>query len=221
MTHKKCVITNISYLETKKPIRQPLFKEVQITTTPKANRQKDVFSDSQSGKTLELAKEFQPTSTPISSLARVPQSSVGPSYDRKSVTNSTFPSIQATPTRKLQSVSRSGDFLSVEPVNFALGSSPVAARNLETVQFTPIPDSAVKVSANSLTFNIEETPVKKRPSVAAEPTIPLVSNLEESLNYDGVGDLIKRKKFVPEIVVKDDDLLYKALGWDDDMDELA
>ncbi|RFU35956.1 hypothetical protein B7463_g292, partial [Scytalidium lignicola] len=221
-TAEKRTALNPQYKKTKKPIRQPVFKGVQITTTPKANRQKDIFSESQSQRTLESTEALTPSYIPASSLPRIPQSAVRSSYDGRPVTDSTFPSIQATPTRKPHSASQSGDFLSVGPVDYSLASSPVTTHHSERIHFPSIPDSAMKLwTGPSMFCGIEETPVKKR-IVGTELQSLMANSTKGTLEDNSESSSNNRDEAMPKIVIKDDESLYKALGWDDDdIDEMA
>ncbi|RAL63820.1 hypothetical protein DID88_003463 [Monilinia fructigena] len=85
--------------KSKKPVRNPLFQgfqSVQIKATPKTNRQKDVFGESQStvGGSRN-SEEMELGVIPPSSVSAVPQSTVRHSYDRDPFRDS----IQATPSR--------------------------------------------------------------------------------------------------------------------------
>ncbi|KAH8808223.1 DNA replication regulator SLD3-domain-containing protein [Xylogone sp. PMI_703] len=221
-TAEKRSATTPQYKKIRKPIKQPIFKGVQITTTPKTNRQKDIFSESQNQRIPDLAEERTPSCIPTSSAPRVPESTIRSSYGGRLVTDSTFPSIQATPTRKSQSASHSGDLLGVGPVDYNLVSSPMQAHHLGTVHFPSIPNSAAKsgTGASNL-YGIQETPIKKK-SVVIAASPHSMESAKGSIHHNVENSFNNRDAAIPEITTKDDESLYKALGWDDDdIDELT
>ena len=149
-------------LESKKPVRNPLFQGVEISATPRANRQMDMFGRSQ---VPGLSRAIEPLDFgPVasSSASRVPQSSL-PSQGRKSQKNPFLSSIQATPTRKTLSVPKPSEF-GLSPLGGGFPpSSPIHVRRTSAQLFPVVPESAVKATSKPLSFDsLQETPVKKR-----------------------------------------------------------
>ena len=122
--------------QSKKPVRNPLFQSVQISATPKINRQNDIFSKSQNVARPE-AEEYE--LVPLSSTPRIPQSSI-PASDRRSLRDQLLTTVQATPSRK---------------VSTTLASSGISEANV--LQDTPLP-------RNPLLNTIQATPSRKSTS---------------------------------------------------------
>jgi len=166
--------------ESKKPIRNPLFQGVQISATPRANRQMDMFGRSQ---VPGLSEPIDFGTVPSSSAKMIPQSSL-PSQARKSQKNP-FLSIEATPTRKTLSVPR--PFMDGHsPIGGAFPpSSPIQMRRSSASLFPVIPvipESAVKPTSKP--SMLQETPVKKRPNCVIQHSHPppVVSGAKEEIS---------------------------------------
>ncbi|KAF7928204.1 hypothetical protein BELL_0278g00120 [Botrytis elliptica] len=152
--------------KSKKPVRNPLFQafqSVQIKATPKTNRQKDMFGESQS--TIGRSRDFDQMELgiiPPSSVPTIPQSKARPSYDLDPFRDS----VQATPTRKpLSSSFRSTSYFTNLDADYGAipPSSPLQMRRSSAQLFNSVPDSVVKIpSLSSVPSNLE-TPIK-RPS---------------------------------------------------------
>lgn len=122
--------------KSRKPIRNPLFQSVQISATPKINRQVDIFSKSQPApKPLPEEIDFIPPSC----APRVPQSSL-PASESCSVRDTLLNTVQSTPSRKVSTITASSS-----------ASQPTS------LQDTPLP-------RNPLLNMIHATPSRKIPS---------------------------------------------------------
>lgn len=161
-----------------------------------------------------------------SSLPKIPQSVARPA--REAVTkNPLFPAIQATPTRKPVSSSQPASNLpSVPPIDYgtSMPSSPLQPRRASGQLLTVVPKSAVKnISRSSFPQGIQETPIKKRAEATlghSHPAAPTPSSENSRggrgrVTNDGIGQVLGTNK--------EDDSIYKSLGWDDadDTDDLA
>lgn len=229
--------------KSKNPVRNPLFQgfqSVQIKATPKINRQKDVFSESQS--TLSKPKDSEQMEEgliPPSSVPTIPQSKVRLSYDQ----NPFQDSVQATPSRKAFSSSSRSTFANGDD-NYGVipPSSPLQMRRSSAQLFNSIPDSVVKrPSTSAAPRGILETPIKRSsPSTlfnGLEETPlkeTLISNkLEWKIGYshpsgpsdqdqENIRDVpVAVEKLKSTQVYKKEVSYYEALGWNDDIDDLA
>ena len=202
-----------------------MFQGVQIIATPKANRQKDVFSGSQSFR-LPTGFQEQETVIPPSSLPRIPQS-VSRMPDERAPNRPIFTSIQVTPTRKSvpafyqpeRSLLGAGG---VEHGTFP-PSSPLHVRRSSAQLFTVVPESGIKKAPNpSIHYGIQETPVKKRSGTMLDPSVcGLTSNNKENVSKGG-AKLIDAVASTNMGITKEESI-YHSLGWDDadDIDDLA
>ncbi|TVY87236.1 hypothetical protein LAWI1_G007601 [Lachnellula willkommii] len=209
--------------KSKKPIRNPLFQGVQISATPKANRSTNIFAKSQPREFSGCDEVPDLYIAPSSSMSVVPQSVSRPSRESLQPRNPLFSSIQATPTRRPLSASskQREDFLGINSTDQASfpPSSPLHIRRSSAQLFT-VHDSAVKRPADFPTAQgIQETPVKKRLEDKLQHSHPGPSpggNKENVGVKIGVGnDRFKSSGG------RQEESIYKALGWDDDVDDLA
>ncbi|RDL41924.1 Uncharacterized protein BP5553_01903 [Venustampulla echinocandica] len=209
--------------KSKKPIRNPLFQGVQISATPKVNRVKDMLSKSQGDPFSQRPDELELDAIPASSIPKIPQSVSRDDLPR----NALFHSVQATPTRN--SSSRAGHFLdinSAEQISFP-PSSPLHVRRSSGQLFAAIPDSVVKSPTTTtqafFSHEVQETPVKKRPSSKGDhghfqPAFDCdkenVRKIESAAQKTGLGQTNDTRQ---------EESIYKSLGWDDpdDIDDLA
>ncbi|TVY85370.1 hypothetical protein LSUE1_G000294 [Lachnellula suecica] len=210
--------------KSKKPIRNPLFQGVQITATPRANRLTDMFTKSQPPVFPGYGEQPDLNPVPSSSFSTVPQSVSRPSWESLKSSDPSMLSVQATPTRRAVSNSTrsTGGFLSfsqAEQASFP-PSSPLHMRRSSAQLFAAVPDSAIKCPSASQ--GIQETPIKKRYDVKVQ-----VPHSHPQLVSEGNKENIEvRLAAVAEDVVKirstgQEESIYKSLGWDDDIDELA
>ncbi|TAQ88486.1 hypothetical protein B7494_g3206 [Chlorociboria aeruginascens] len=205
-----------SYRKSKKPVRNPLFQGVQISATPKAKRQRNIFSQPQPSN-LQMPMEDMDI-IPPSSLPRISQSAVHSSQGSRTM-NPLLDLVQATPTRKMTAISRSGSFLGGGTLDYGgcPSSSPSNARRPPTQPLGIVPESAIK--SCSLPSEIQETPVKKRPEIQLGHSHPSSFDIEKGKEEDNlrINDEMKPKTRSSE------DSIYKSLGWDasDDLDDLA
>lgn len=202
-------------VESKKPVRNPLFQGVQISATPKTNRTRDVFSRPQQQQPHQKQREPELEAITASSAPRIPQSSL------PRARNPLLSSIQATPTRR--SLPRPSRAMDREPV--FPPSSPIHIRRSSAQLFSSVPDSAVKAVPTSWTTHggIQETPVKKRAvSTVFDHGHPVSSPNFDQENTKQVE--VKESDDVPPIGTtrtQQGESIYKSLGWDDDSDDLA
>ncbi|TVY37433.1 hypothetical protein LOCC1_G007360 [Lachnellula occidentalis] len=209
--------------KSKKPIRNPLFQGVQISATPKANRSTNVFAKSQPQEFPRYDEVPQQYIAPSPSMSVVPQSVSRPSRESLQLRNPLFSSVPATPTRRPLSASsaqREG-FLGINNTDQASfpPSSPLHMRR-SSAQLFIVHDSAVKRPTEfSTAQGIQETPVKKRPEDKLQHSHPAPSpggNKENTGVKVGVVDDGSKSSGG-----RQEESIYKALGWDDDIDDLA
>ncbi|KAL2067193.1 hypothetical protein VTL71DRAFT_1617 [Oculimacula yallundae] len=204
--------------KSKKPIRNPLFQGVQISATPKANRQRDMFAQQSQMSSLERMVG-EAAMIPASSIPRVPQS-VSRSSGGGFQSNPLFSNVQATPTRKAVPA-----FPKRSEMDYGgIPSSPIHVRRSSAQLFTAVPESTVKNPAAILSFGVEDTPIKRRSTISFEHGHPTITNLGSDKENDGKGlrtttDIGQRGDTSPD----KEESIYKALGWDDndDIDDLA
>lgn len=229
---------------------------MQISATPRANRQIDIFGKSQvPGLPRNEHVDFAPL--PSSSAARIPQSSL-PSQGKRPQKNPFLSSVQATPSRKALSVPKtSQNGLSPMGAGFP-PSSPLHVRRSSAQLFPAIPESVMKVAgkptdffslqetpvkkssesylqhshpsqlvsrenveASEDPFRLQETPVKKRPEPPLQHSQqPSLTGSDKENSRNGRGTPTTSKP-VMEIQTNQQDSIYKSLGWDDEVDELA
>ncbi|KAH8594310.1 DNA replication regulator SLD3-domain-containing protein [Bisporella sp. PMI_857] len=205
--------------KSKKPVRNPLFQGLQVTATPRTDRQKDMFGSSKRLKLPRMEDEMAATALPSSSAGRVPQSVVRP--PREITRNPLFDSVvQATPSRKssISKPAQSTKFLDVPVPDHSafLPSSPLQQRRSSIQHYGIIPDSSVKVSFDVPKTEIQETPLKKR-------SASMVHNLPSTVNSMGNKENVVAAptEEVAQQSSHTTDNIYKDLGWDDYDDELA
>ncbi|KAE9376907.1 hypothetical protein N431DRAFT_480052 [Stipitochalara longipes BDJ] len=209
--------------KSKKPIRNPLFQGVQISATPKANRRKDMAPESLPS---SLAKSIEGSGSaviPVSSLPRIPQSALRPSYEGILKNNPLYSAIEATPTRKAATGScQRGGFLSApeHDYNAYLPSSPLHVRRSSAQLFTNVPDSTVKRVSTASSYGVQETPVKRRQEIMFDHGHPGLFGA----GNDKENDIIERKKTLmatsSQEMGRTEENIYKSLGWDDDADDI-
>ncbi|RDW88863.1 hypothetical protein BP6252_00895 [Coleophoma cylindrospora] len=208
--HRAATVSR-SARKTKKPIRNPLFQGVQISATPKTKRQKDVFGDlQQQTSTFGHLEDTSPDIIPLSSVSRIPQSAVKSSGGIGPTRNPFLDTVQATPTKK-----SCGGFSRLDAAgnnNSGYGGclplSPLHARRSSAQLFPTVLDFATPTTASSA-FAVQETPVKSRADVFLQHGHP--SNEKENLT----------RTVETEDLETANDSIYKSLGWDDDIDDLA
>ncbi|EDO04114.1 hypothetical protein SS1G_06597 [Sclerotinia sclerotiorum 1980 UF-70] len=229
----------------KKPNR---FQPVQIKATPKNNRRKDVFGESQS--TLGGSEQMEVGLVPPSSVPTIPQSKVRLAYDQDPFRDS----IQATPSRKSSSTaSMPMDNFKNYDAGYAIPpSSPLQMRRSSAQLFNSIPDSVVKrpvsavprgiletpikrSSSSTLYNGIEETPMKETPlreTPVKETPLGKISEWKlgqknefgpSNQDQENLRDVpVALEKMKPTQIYKKEISYYEALGWnDDDIDDLA
>lgn len=208
--------------KSKKPIRNPLFQtmqqQIEISATPKANRQKDMFFVPPQSSLERMVSEAM---IPASSVPRVPASVARGSSGASQRRNPLLSSVQATPTRKAVPGFSQRSSMAAFEHGFP-PSSPLHVRRSSAQLFTAVPESATRNPFAALP-GLEETPVKKRPESASEhshPTIPSMGNDKENEKLGATVGTVQPRQ-ITQGATKDDSI-YKSLGWDDDdIDDLA
>jgi len=210
---------SISSRKSKKPIRNPLFQGVQISATPKANRQRDMFAQQSQMSSLDRMVG-EAAMIPASSVPRVPQSVSRSSGGFQS--NPLFSNIQATPTRKSVPAFPKQSMSTMDIGG--IPSSPLHVRRSSAQLFSAVPDSAVKNPSTTLPYGIEDTPIKRRPASSLDHGHPPVA----SFGSDKENDHLRKRapldvSLQGGLGAKKEESIYKALGWDDndDIDDLA
>ncbi|EKD15846.1 uncharacterized protein L3040_003297 [Drepanopeziza brunnea f. sp. 'multigermtubi'] len=209
IAEQRTVISNSR--KSKKPIRNPPLQSVQISATPKTNRHKDMFPESQQSSLERMVGEV--SVVPVSSAPRIPQSS-------SRSAQGAFPSVQATPSRKVvPALPRPGKDMD----SGGVPSSPLHFRRSSSQLFTAVPDSAYKDLNAVVSCGLNETPIKKRPVSSNEHSHLGLAGIdsEKENNQSTMRRVISNE--CKEALGKDtDDSIYKALGWDDnDLEDLA
>lgn len=192
-----------------------MFQAVQISATPKANRQKDMFVQPQISSVERTIDDSMVI--PPSSLPKIFQS-VSRSSGGNSSRNPFLSSVQATPTRKsVPSFSRLSDNIGAFSQQFP-PSSPLQARRSSTQLFTAVPDSAVKKP--SATYGMADTPIKTM-SGHGHPVASELGSNKENLRQEVVDKRTLDQSDHHDVT--NEVSIYKSLGWDnvDDIDELA
>ncbi len=217
-----------------------MFQGVQISATPKANRRRDITVESQHSDIFHLAERTEAPAVPSSSLP-IPQSTHR-SQQIRPVGSSLFSSIQATPTRR-SSVPTSSRLLdeNFQQSEVDYGglppSSPLQPRRSSAHVYNAVPDSAVKrPDPFSLPNGVQETPIKKANIYSSSRGLwetPVKKKTESWINH-GHPDLSRPSsdkenqnkappgsgKSIIDAEIKDEESIYKALGWDDELDDL-
>ena len=212
--------------ESKKPMRNPLFQRVQISATPRMNRQKDMYSQTQPPTLSDMVEEVEFAAVPSSSLPRIPQSVAKPSWEGPT-RNPLLSAVHATPPRESMSQSQpANQFLSVPAVDYGgyLSSSPLQSRRSSGQLFAAVPDSAVKTSSRpTMTCGIQETPVKKGAETTQLHGHPARTSGSDKENRGGRNKMVTNVGMKGTIGSSQEESIYKSLGWDDadDLDELS
>lgn len=196
---------------------------MQITATPKANRRKDIFTETQSNSVPTIVEDADWSAIPPSSLPRIPQSVTRPSRDEQ--TKNPLFAIQATPTRKPTStLTRSGNgFLDVAAVEGGYQAlSPLQPGRSSAQLFNLGPETAVPQSSWS-SQGVQETPAKQKSDAMLVHSHPILSTPifgKENMGLKGGASCGLDR--APGRNAGEDSI-YKALGWDDadDIDDLA
>jgi hypothetical protein len=222
------------FTESKKPTRNPSFQGVQILSTPKGNRRKDLAVEKRPILGLDLERRHELDVIPPSSLPRAPLSVALPPSTRESEKillceatpvrpgTKIVSAIYGTPSHcQMNSPSRlSGIFLGAGSQNHgALPPSPFQARCSGKQQFLNIPvsfDQAIECTPSKVVA-VHATPckhgkLKLTEADASSNSLNMIiegAGIEETGNTGNSGS--QRDK---------DDSIYKSLGWDD-YDELA
>ncbi|CZS90696.1 hypothetical protein WAI453_004013 [Rhynchosporium graminicola] len=208
-----------SLRKSKKPIRNPLFQSVQISATPRANRQRDVFSQQSQISSLERMVG-EASMIPASSIPRIPQSASRSSGGGVE-TNPLFSHVQATPTRK--AVPAFPRRFMGESNLGEVPSSPLHVRRSSAQLFPAVPESIAKNSATLLSFGVEDTPVKRKSAGSLEHGHPIKSSFSNDKENDRKITEITTNLSLGFTEMGKNDSIYKALGWDDndEIDDLA
>lgn len=229
-----CVLVLI-FTESKKPIRNPSFPGVQILSTPKGNRRKDLAVEKRPALGLDLEQYHELDVIPPSSIPRVALSVARAPSPRES--EKTF-LCEATPARpgtkafsaiyRTPSHSQTNSHSSASGIvpgagsqnHGALPPSPLHARCSGKQQFLNIPVSFTQAAecTPSKVAAIHATPCKHGmlnfvEADASPNSLNIVIEdavIEETENTGNSG--FQRDK--------DDNSIYKSLGWDD-YDEIA
>jgi DNA replication regulator SLD3 len=180
--------------------------------------------ESQSSTLAKSIEGFDSAVIPVSSLPRIPQSALRPSYEEGLPNKDPlYSAIEATPTRKISMGSSQRGALLNAPehdYNAYLPSSPLHVRRSSAQLFTAAPDSTAKrLSAGSL-YGVQETPVKRRPEIMFDHSHPGLSGP----GSDKENDRIERRNTLIATSSQEtgrmDENIYKALGWDDEADDI-
>jgi hypothetical protein len=185
-----------------------------------------------------MAPDFQPSSLaksieselaiiPVSSLPRIPQSTMRPSFEGMPKMNPLYSATQATPTRKATPgfLQTRGDLSSAPEQDYHeyLPSSPLHVRRSSAQLFPAVPGSAAKGLSAFLSYGVQETPVKPRQEIVfdhSHPGLPWSGNDKENNRKKEGGMEMGTSS---QDMEKKEENIYKSLGWDDadDIDGLA
>jgi DNA replication regulator SLD3 len=184
-----------------------------------------MFVKSQPSELPRTTEEMDLGAIPPSSLPRIPQSSKQ-SQEKKLIKNPFFSSVQATPTRR-PATSQPTSGLLGPPIDYGEfpPSSPLHVRRSSASLFPIVPESTLKApSGFEMPSGVQETPIKKRPDPQlkhSHPGIPASGSDKENTRVR--KEVVTNIQLVPGISQRQEDSIYKSLGWDDadDMDELA
>ena len=208
--------------ESKKPVQNPLFHGVQITATPKTNRRKDIFAESQNSRVPMIVEDADWSAIPPSSLPRIPQSVTRPSRDEQ--TKNPLFAIQATPTRKPTStLTRGGnELLDVAAVQGGYHSLSPLQPGRSTAQLFNLDPETAGLQSSWSSRGVQETPAKQKSDAMLVHSHPILSTPifgKENMGSEG-GPSCGLENALRKT---EDDSIYKALGWDDadDIDDLA
>jgi len=182
-----------------------------------------------------LAKSIESSQSaiiPVSSLPRIPQSALRPSYEGMAKKNPLYSAVQATPTRKAAPRStQRGGLLSAPEHDYTgyLPSSPLHVRRSSAQLFTAAPDPNAKELSTYSFHGIQETPVKRRQEMMFDHSHPGLSGPGSDKENDEIerSEIEKRKTLMTALsqeTGRTEENIYKSLGWDDaddDIDDLA
>lgn len=221
--------------ESKKPIRNPSFQGVQILSTPKGNRRKDLALEKRSILGLDLEQGRELEVIPPSSIPRMPLSMEHAPNTRESGETLLC---EATPARsgtravsvicgtpsqgQTKSSSRlSGGFLGMGSHNHDKlpPCSPLQARHPGKQQSLDIPSSFARAVESTPTkvVAVHATPSRqgKLNIIEADVSSNTLNIIIEGVGIEGIENTGK------SCFQRDrDDSIYKSLGWDD-YDEFA
>lgn len=179
---------------------------------------KDVIFGPQ-GRSYERPSSPMFGAIPASSIPRVPQSSV---REGTTARNPLFGGVQKTPTRTL---SRTRAFLAIDRTTEPVipPSSPLHMRRSSAQLFATILDSAVKAPQSSeASYNVLETPIKKKTTVDLAHGHPIQSPLFDQENKKEIERPSLPASKMQGTSVGEEDSIYKSLGWEnDDIDDLV
>lgn len=198
---------------------------MQISATPRANRQKDMLSERQGQINPKIAEDVFSNATLPSSVPRIPQSVSRPRPEEQ--TRNSLYSIQATPTRKpvFNFVQQGNGFVDVVAAEHGSGQllSPVQLVRSSGKLFSLAPTSVINGPPSSWSSQgIQETPLKKKSEAMQAHSHPGLST--PGCGKENVGS---RGDISAELnqghKEANEDSIYKSLGWDDtdDIDGLA
>ena len=162
---------------------------------------------------------------PVSSLPRIPQSALRPSFEGVPKKNPLYTAVQATPTRKAGfASSRKGGLLSApeHDCNGYLASSPLHVRRSSAQLFTTASDSTAKGLSEFQSHGIQETPVKRKEEIIYDHSHPVV--IGPCSDKENEDDILGRGKALVDSPGQEfgrgEESIYKSLGWDDDVDDI-
>ncbi|KAI9735188.1 MAG: hypothetical protein M1834_001778 [Cirrosporium novae-zelandiae] len=216
--------------KSKNPVRNPLGLGVEVMATPSGqNRKRDVLSSA--------VREMTPTpdESPLipSSGIKVPSSSMRPAFSgrqssfesmrgwiSKSATKKGMSSIDDTPTKchsKFIDIEKLGEnlFSKSLPLTSSINTSRASFKKPKL----PLQrSSGNKTKSFSSVFSINDTPTKKRSLEDGDETLVTVTPAKKRMSSIGIGS--NPKVNISSKSNGDEDSIYAALGWNDDMDEL-
>jgi DNA replication regulator SLD3 len=236
---RPCSLVLIS-TESKKPIRNPSFQDVQILSTPKGSRQKEGTKGGHHKHRLDLGRDHEVEVVPPSSLPRIPLSVARAANTRES---GQTPLFKATPARsrpgskaisaicetpsqgQATSPSRLSNRLFEKSSQNHVGlppCSPLQAKRSSKTEFLdmPVPLARAVECTPSKLITVQATPCKQGKTNTFLADAPLnclnivmeVPGIEEIENAGRTG--------IPQARGSDDISIYKSLGWDD-YDDIA
>lgn len=228
-----CVLVLIC-TESKKPVRNPSFQGVEILSTPKGNRRKDMTVGKHPIVGLNVEQGHDLDVIPASSIPRMPLSREHAPNTRESGETllceatparsgtKAISAICGTPSQgQTKSAWRLSDgFHGMSSHNHSRipPCSPLQARQPGKQEFLEIPSSARAVECTpSKVVAVHATPSRqgKLKIVEADASSNSLSITIEGIGMDGAENT-SRSCFQQD---RDDDSIYKSLGWD--YDELA
>jgi hypothetical protein len=213
-------------------VRNTSFQGVQILSTPKGNRRKDPEVEERPFARLDLEQHHEFDVIPLSSIPRVPLSATcGPRTQESEKTllceatparpdTKISPAIFGTPsTAQTNSPLRLPDmFLGAGSQNYrGLPRSPLQTRHSARQQYLDIPNSFAQTveCTPSKDVAVHATPVKQ-----GKLNFVAYSNSRETIIEGGDIDETENTGKSDTQRGREDDSIYKSLGWDD-YDELT